>query len=62
MFGSLYWVSLFWSGATFHRWALVGRTEGVVGCSGDGEMGEEGTASSWTTITLSANPITLGAQ
>lgn len=30
------------------------------GCSGDGGMGEEGTAAgSWTTITLSANPITL---
>lgn len=32
------------------------------GCSGDGGIGEEGTAGSWTTITLSANPITLAAQ
>lgn len=51
--GSLYQVSVFWSRATFHWLALVG-----VG----GRTLVGGGVSSWTTLTLSVNPIILAEQ
>lgn len=69
MFGSRYWVSLFlvrgyfsWPGISGEKGGRDGCRMRDAGCSGDGRIGEEGKAGSWTTITLSANPITVAAH